>query len=277
MVSAHRTPDRLYDYAKSAKARGLKVIIAGAGGAAHLPGMTASMTTLPVLGVPVHTKALSGQDSLLSIVQMPAGVPVGTLAIGDARRHQRRAAGRADPGAGGRARWRSGSRRCAPSRRRRFPRRRKTMPDAGRPVPLPPGSTIGILGSGQLGRMLAMAAARLGLKTHIYCEDERPGLRRRQPHHQGRLRRCRRRSTRSPAAVDVVTYEFENVPLRTARHLAARVPVQPGARALEVAQDRLAEKEFIAGLGDSGRAVLRRRQPGGARGRDGALRRARRS
>lgn len=84
VVSAHRTPDRLYDYAKGAKGRGLKVIIAGAGGAAHLPGMTASMTTLPVLGVPMATKALSGQDSLLSIVQMPAGVPVGTLAIGNA-------------------------------------------------------------------------------------------------------------------------------------------------------------------------------------------------
>jgi len=84
IVSAHRTPDRLYDYAKSAKSRGLKVIIAGAGGAAHLPGMAASMTPLPVLGVPVKSRALSGQDSLLSIVQMPGGVPVGTLAIGDA-------------------------------------------------------------------------------------------------------------------------------------------------------------------------------------------------
>ena len=83
VVSAHRTPARLYDYATTARQRGLKVIIAGAGGAAHLPGMTASMTTLPVLGVPVATKALSGQDSLLSIVQMPAGVPVGTLAIGN--------------------------------------------------------------------------------------------------------------------------------------------------------------------------------------------------
>ena len=82
IVSAHRTPDRLY--AKSARDRGLKVIIAGAGGAAHLPGMTASMTPLPVFGVPVESKALSGQDSLLSIVQMPAGVPVGTLAIGRA-------------------------------------------------------------------------------------------------------------------------------------------------------------------------------------------------
>ncbi|HWB44779.1 MAG TPA: 5-(carboxyamino)imidazole ribonucleotide mutase [Hyphomicrobiaceae bacterium] len=84
VVSAHRTPKRLYQYAETAKSRGLRVIIAGAGGAAHLPGMTASMTTLPVLGVPIESKALKGQDSLLSIVQMPAGVPVGTLAIGDA-------------------------------------------------------------------------------------------------------------------------------------------------------------------------------------------------
>ena len=83
IVSAHRTPDRLYAYAKGARQCGLKVIIAGAGGAAHLPGMTASMTTLPVLGVPIESKALKGQDSLLSIVQMPAGVPVGTLAIGE--------------------------------------------------------------------------------------------------------------------------------------------------------------------------------------------------
>ena len=84
IVSAHRTPDRMVDFAKSAKGRGIKVIIAGAGGAAHLPGMTASMTPIPVLGVPVQSKALSGEDSLLSIVQMPAGIPVGTLAIGKA-------------------------------------------------------------------------------------------------------------------------------------------------------------------------------------------------
>jgi 5-(carboxyamino)imidazole ribonucleotide mutase len=84
VVSAHRTPDRLYDYAKNAVGRGLKCIIAGAGGAAHLPGMAASMTRLPVLGVPVQSKALDGMDSLLSIVQMPAGIPVGTFAIGKA-------------------------------------------------------------------------------------------------------------------------------------------------------------------------------------------------
>ena len=84
VVSAHRTPKRLYDYAAAAQGRGLKAIIAGAGGAAHLPGMAASMTALPVLGVPVETKTLKGMDSLLSIVQMPAGIPVGTLAIGKA-------------------------------------------------------------------------------------------------------------------------------------------------------------------------------------------------
>ena len=84
IVSAHRTPDRLYEYAKTARERGLKVIIAGAGGAAHLPGMVASMTTLPVLGVPVETRTLKGLDSLLSIAQMPGGIPVGTLAIGTA-------------------------------------------------------------------------------------------------------------------------------------------------------------------------------------------------
>ena len=84
IVSAHRTPDRMYDFAKTALDRGIKVIIAGAGGAAHLPGMVAALTPLPVLGVPVQSKALSGKDSLLSIVQMPAGVAVGTLAIGAA-------------------------------------------------------------------------------------------------------------------------------------------------------------------------------------------------
>ena len=85
IVSAHRTPERLFDFAKGARAEGFKVVIAGAGGAAHLPGMTASLTPLPVFGVPVESKALSGQDSLLSIVQMPAGVPVATVSIGGAR------------------------------------------------------------------------------------------------------------------------------------------------------------------------------------------------
>ena len=93
IVSAHRTPDRMYDFAKGAADAGFEVIIAGAGGAAHLPGMIAALTHIPVLGVPVQSKALSGQDSLLSIVQMPAGVPVGTLAIGKAGATQLQVAG----------------------------------------------------------------------------------------------------------------------------------------------------------------------------------------
>ena len=111
VVSAHRTPKRLYSYATGARKRGLKVIIAGAGGAAHLPGMTASMTELPVLGVPIESRALKGLDSLLSIAQMPAGVPVGTLGDRRGGRHQRRTAGGADPGA------RAISRLGAPRRR----------------------------------------------------------------------------------------------------------------------------------------------------------------
>src|SRR5262252_3114441 len=153
VVSAHRTPKRLYEYAETAKARGLAVIIAGAGGAAHLPGMTAALTHLPVLGVPIPRDVLSGQDSLLSIVQMPAGVPVGTMAS-----------------------LRSGWRHIGLGNRLPFPRRRRAMrEDLGR-APLPPGSTIGILGSGQLGRMLAVAASRLGLKTHVFCADSGPAF-----------------------------------------------------------------------------------------------------
>ena len=112
IVSAHRTPDRMAAYAKSAESRGIKVIIAGAGGAAHLPGMTAAMTALPVLGVPVQSKALSGLDSLLSIVQMPGGVPVATFAIGEsgaknAALHAAAILALADPALAGRlAQWR---------------------------------------------------------------------------------------------------------------------------------------------------------------------------
>ena len=100
IVSAHRTPERLYAFAKGARDAGVKVIVAGAGGAAHLPGMIAALTTLPVLGVPVESKALKGVDSLYSIVQMPGGVPVGTLAIGRAGADQRSPARGGDPGPG---------------------------------------------------------------------------------------------------------------------------------------------------------------------------------
>ena len=165
IVSAHRTPDRLFTFAKSARKKGFKVVIAGAGGAAHLPGMTASLTTLPVFGVPMNTNALEGKDSLLSIVQMPAGIPVGTLAIGK-------------PGAINAALLaaavlalsdaplakRLDAWRAAPDRSRRRSARRTECARA-----LSPTSTIGILGGGQLGRMLALAAARLGFKCHVFA------------------------------------------------------------------------------------------------------------
>src|SRR5262245_14994067 len=144
--------------------------------------------------------------------------------------------------------WPSGWSCCAPNRQRPSQRPRGTMPDGRLRAPLAPGSTIGILGSGQLGRMLAMAAARLGLKTHIYCEHSGPAF--------DVATHTSKAGFEDKAAlsafakvVDAVTYEFENVPLRTAGHLAALVPVRPGAKALEVAQDRLAEKTFLTGLG----------------------------
>ena len=177
IVSAHRTPDRLVAFAKGAKAAGFKVIIAGAGGAAHLPGMTAAFTTLPVFGVPVPSKALSGQDSLLSIVQMPAGVPVGTLAIGEAGAVNAALLAAAvlalaDEALAARLEaWRA-------ARTAEVAERPQTTPKAEPPAMiLSPGATIGILGAGQLGRMLAIAALKVGLRTHIFApEDGGAGL-----------------------------------------------------------------------------------------------------
>src|SRR5262245_22747240 len=142
----------------------------------------------------------------------------------------------------------AGWRRCAPGRRRRCPRLRRTMPETAASSPLPPGSTIGILGCGQLGRMLAMAAARLGLKTHVYCDTTGPAF------------DVATETTQAPfddtaalaafaRSVEAVTYEFENVRVETARFLGRSVPVRPPPKALEVAQDRLVEKEFMARVG----------------------------
>ena len=163
VVSAHRMPDAMFAYAEGAAARGLACIIAGAGGAAHLPGMLAAKTRLPVLGVPIPSRHLQGQDSLLSIVQMPKGIPVATFAIGEAGRVQRRAV------CGGDAR----AERCRP---------RATSLDAFRAaqtarasaMTLPPtqeviapGSWLGLLGGGQLGRMFCMAAQSMGYKVAV--------------------------------------------------------------------------------------------------------------
>ncbi len=249
IVSAHRTPDRLFAFAKGAKSAGFKIIIAGAGGAAHLPGMTASLTELPVFGVPIESKALSGVDSLYSIVQMPAGVPVGTLAIGKAGAINAALLGASvlalgDPPAGGPAC------RLAPAtdgRDRRAPGgigvTEKQL------VKLKPGDTIGILGGGQLGRMLVLAAARLGLRCAVFSPDpDSPAF------DVVQNATCAEYADVEALElfandVDVITYEFENVPAAAAMILAARRPVLPGQKILETTQDRLAEKDFVKRLG----------------------------
>ncbi len=232
----------------SAKSKGFKVIIAGAGGAAHLPGMTAAMTPLPVFGVPIESKALSGQDSLLSIVQMPAGIPVGTLAIGKAGAINAALLAASvlalgDPALAQRLdAWRA--RQSATVAQQ--PEGRDLMLPSS---PLPPGAVIGIIGGGQLGRMLALAAAQLGFRCHIFApENDSPAF-------QVAAQRTVANYTdydalRSFAGkVDVVTYEFENVPAETAAFLAGRVVLAPGVAALQTSQDRVAEKTFISGLG----------------------------
>ena len=157
VVSAHRTPDKLFAYAESAEERGLQVIIAGAGGAAHLPGMTSSKTLLPVLGVPVESKTLQGLDSLLSIAQMPAGVPVGTLAIGRAG-----AVNAALLAAAIVARGDDGVRA-----RLAAYREQQTESVLAAPDPVRVTALVGCLGGGQLGRMLALAGAPLGVRMRF--------------------------------------------------------------------------------------------------------------
>ena len=194
------------------------MIIAGAGGAAHLPGMAASMTALPVLGVPVESHALKGMDSLLSIVQMPAGIPVGTLGHRPRRGGQCRAARRRHPG------------HADPALAARLDglARRADRCRAGRAgmtgFPLPPGSIIGILGGGQLGRMSALAAARLGYACHVFAPDADPPGMQVAAHRTVADYEDRAALARFAASVAVVTFEFENVPRRRARG-----PVRPGA------------------------------------------------
>jgi hypothetical protein len=226
------------------------VIIAGAGGAAHLPGMVAAMTHLPVLGVPVESKALKGQDSLLSIVQMPAGIPVGTLAIGEAGGDQRRAARRSDP-------------RHLRPRARRAPARvpcradRRGGRDPARRM-IAPGSTIGILGGGQLGRMLAMAAAQLGYRCHVYSPEKDSVAA--EVSAKFTCSEWHDRAALSAFAQDcaVVTYEFENVPVAPLGRDPGPGLLAPGTAALrESAQDRLSEKRFVEELGGRPACVRR--------------------
>ena len=249
IVSAHRTPDRLFAFAKGAKAAGFKVIIAGAGGAAHLPGMAAALTELPVFGVPVESKALSGHR--FAVLDRADAGRRSRRHAGDrkGRRHQRRAA--------------RGQRAGAERRRARRAARRLAQAADGRgqgapggigvtasgKVKLKPGDTIGILGGGQLGRMLAMAAARLGLKCQVFSPDPDS------PAFDVVLNATCAEYADVEALelfandVDVITYEFENVPAATAMVLAARRPVLPAQKILETTQDRLIEKDFVKRLG----------------------------
>ncbi len=231
---------------------GLRVIIAGAGGAAHLPGMLAAKTRVPVLGVPVESRALAGLDSLLSIVQMPKGVPVGTLAIGPAGAANAALLAAAmiattDAALAGRLdAWRLAQTEAVAEAVAETPADAPpgpAMPDQA----LPPGSTIGILGGGQLGRMLAIAAARLGLRCHVFEPGAAPA---------GDVARLTTAGYDDPVAlgafagsIDVATFEFENVPAAALDAIEGIVPIRPGRRALAVSQDRLDEKAFLAGLG----------------------------
>jgi hypothetical protein len=212
--------------ATGARAAGFKVIIAGAGGAAHLPGMAASMTELPVLGVPVQSKALKGLDSLLSIVQMPGGVPVATLAIGEAGAKNAgilaaQILALNDPALP--TGW-------PPSAQPRPKPCRNGRGLSERFSPSAPGSTIGILGGGQLGRMLSQAASRLGFNVVILDPEENSPAGRVS---QGQIVAAYDNPTaldRAGPDLQAVTFEFENVPAASVELLAGAAPSSPPAR-----------------------------------------------
>jgi 5-(carboxyamino)imidazole ribonucleotide mutase len=242
VVSAHRTPDVLFEYAASASARGLRAIIAGAGGAAHLPGMLAAKTAVPVLGVPVQSKALNGMDSLLSIVQMPAGIPVATFAIGNAGAANAALFAAAmlaaeHPAIGARSTPSARSRpTTSPATTIRASKAHASM------------KTVGILGGGQLARMMALSAAPLGLRFLVLDTAADACAGQFAPMVVGDYTR-RAALAEFASKIDVATFDFENVPAESAQWLAARVPVFPSPRALAVAQDRLAEKTLFRELG----------------------------
>ena len=228
-----------------AQRAGCEVIIAGAGGAAHLPGMTAALTPLPVLGVPVESQALKGMDSLLSIVQMPAGVPVATLGDRRGRRGQCGAASpprswpRPTPAAGAALdAWRAGADRSgAPSARTAM------MPAAM----LAPGATIGILGGGQLGRMTALAAARLGYRCHVFAtEADSPAAQVCGAATVAEFDRRRGARRASPTPSTSSTFEFENIPAEAVRWSRALKPVLPRARDPRYRAGPAARKGFPA-------------------------------
>ncbi len=243
IVSAHRTPDWLFQYAEQAEPRGLKIIIAAAGGAAHLPGMLAAKTIVPVLAVPVPSTCLQGIDSLLSIVQMPKGIPVATLAIGKPGAANAALLAVAilaghDPELGSRLRsWRQA----------------RSAGSAGHGVAglsaIVQGSTIGILGGGQLGRMTAMAARSLGYRVQVMDPD---------PSCPARfvVDACFVGSWDDAKAAadlargcDVITLEIEQISIASLEAADRHAPVRPGKEILAMVQDRIRQKNWLRDQG----------------------------
>ena len=259
VVSAHRTPDRLFEYAETARARGLRVIIAGAGGAAHLPGMLAAKTLVPVLGVPVAATQLNGLDSLLSIVQMPKGVPVGTLAIGkpgaanaallaaeilattDSALYET-AGGMARGAHPGSARAEAGSGAAGVSG---SPKTRK----GEAPSIVLPGGLVAILGGGQLGRMTAMAARTMGYRVRVMDPEPRcPASFVVDETIVGRwddVAAARRLAT----GADVVTLEIEQIGVDALAEVARIAPLRPGVEPIRIIQDKTLQKTWLADAG----------------------------
>jgi 5-(carboxyamino)imidazole ribonucleotide mutase len=239
IVSAHRTPDWLFQYAEEAEPRGLKILIAAAGGAAHLPGMLAAKTILPVLAVPVPSTCLQGIDSLLSIVQMPKGVPVATLAIGKPGAANAALLAVAilaghDPGAGRPAALLALG-----------PQPRGSGNGVAAVSVIVQGSTIGILGGGQLGRMTAMAARSMGYRVQVMDPD---------PSCPARfvVDACFVGSWDDAKAAadlargcDVITLEIEQISLASLDAAARHAPVRPGRDLLAMVQDRIRQKNWL--------------------------------
>jgi len=262
IISAHRTPERMFAFARTARSKGYHVIIAGAGGAAHLPGMIASLTTLPVLGVPIKSKTLNGIDSLLSIVQMPGGIPVGSLAIGDNGALNAGLLAASIVSLNGKhskieknllefRESQSSSVSNFPIDYIEKPSNNSTPTFHLKEISsfpnktIPPGSIIGILGGGQLARMICIAAAQLGYKTHIYCPDKcSPAF---QVAESNTIADYGDQKSLCMFAgkIDVVTYEFENIPKETLEYLEQWVPVRPKPSILGVSQKRVSEKSFL--------------------------------
>ena len=248
VVSAHRTPDLLFEYAATAQRRGLQCIIAGAGGAAHLPGMLAAKTPLPVLGVPIPSRHLHGRDSLYSIVQMPGGIPVATFAIGE-------------PGAINAGLFAVAMLACFNADHRGTAQAVSpdAKPDGAQygtasrrmmcPLPIRPGAMLGILGGGQLGRLFTQSALAMGYRVSVLDPDPlSPAGQVATRHLQTAYTDC--------AALDfiaqncaAVSIEFESIPAEALHALRGRVRLAPSAAAVEIAQDRLFEKQFIRDCG----------------------------